>query len=71
MTSRWGANLAAANLDHGRDVGGGGRAAEQVEHVAGEVTLERAQGFAARLAFLAPLGAGKVETTRGRGYERR
>jgi hypothetical protein len=46
------ADLAAADLDHGGDVGGGGGAAEQAEHVAGEVTLERTQGFAARLAFL-------------------
>jgi hypothetical protein len=46
------ANLAAADLDRGGDVGGGGGAAEQVEHVAGEVTLEGAQGLAACLAFL-------------------
>jgi hypothetical protein len=46
------ADLAAADLHHGGDVGGGGGAAEQAEHVAGKVTLERTQGFAAGLAFL-------------------
>jgi hypothetical protein len=46
------ADFAAADLDHGRHVGGAGGPTQHVEDVPCEVALERAQSFAAGLAFL-------------------